>query len=506
MSQPENFRTLVVEFRDAHRYAQRPARPADGPLLAPGLVQPRSLSRERAQARLSMQGTSEHVTTVWRSRVLVIDDDLAFAQTIADGLLSRGFDALPLTPGAEAASRLEGDGVDVLLTSLRMRSLDGIDLLKLSKRRLPSRPVILMAEYGAIELAIAAMRQGAYHYLIKPFMLEELTLFLERAIEEERRRKGGVRSASTHAVPSVEELVGSSEVVRKLRDLIDRVADASASVVISGETGTGKGVVARNIHARGARSVAPFVTVNCAAGADGRLQSELFGDVHGASGATPSRQSGALGRADHGTLLLDEVTEMPLPLQAQLLHVLESNVFDIRLIAITRSNLSERVKAGAFREDLAYRLGVINVDLPPLRARCADIPELVACFMARSKRRHPESRVKRFSPRALTRLREYAWPGNVRELEHCVEQAVLIAPGPDIDVEHLPPAVVATPPAPATFHGEVVPLRELGRHYARWAYEQSDSRKIVAAERLQIDNKTLNKLLEDVGEGSQVSG
>ncbi len=454
-----------------------------------------------------MQGTSEYVTTVRRPRVLVIDDDLDFAQTIADGLLSRGFEALPLTAGAEAASRLEGDGVDVLLTSLRMRSLDGMDLLRLSKRMLPSRPVILMAEYGAIELAIAAMRKGAYHYLIKPFMLEELTLFLERALEEQRKPKGRGRQASTVDVSSsTEELVGSSEVVRRLRELIDRVADAAASVVISGETGTGKGVVARNIHARGARSVAPLVSVNCAAGADGRLQSELFGDVHRRSAATPLARTGALERADRGTLFLDEVTEMPLPLQAQLLHVLESGVFDIRLITSTRSNLSERVKAGAFREDLAYRLGVINVDLPPLRVRTADIPELVACFMGRSKRRHPESRVKRFSPRALTRLREYAWPGNVRELEHCVEQAVLVAPGPDIDVEHLPPAVVATPPAPATFHGEVVPLRELGRHYARWAYEQSDSRKIVAAERLQIDHKTLNKLLEDVGEGSQVSG
>jgi len=453
-----------------------------------------------------MQGTSEHVMTLKRPRVLVIDDDLDFVQTIADGLLSGGFDALPLTPGAEAASRLEGDDVDVLLTSLRMRSLDGIDLLRLSKRMVPSRPVILMAEYGAIELAIAAMRQGAYHYLIKPFMLEELTLFLERALEEQRKPKGRGRQANIDAVASIDALVGSSDVVRKLRALIDRVADAAASVVLSGETGTGKGVVARNIHARGSRAVAPLVSVNCAAGADGRLQTELFGDVHGTSGAISVARTGALGRADRGTLLLDEVTEMPLPLQAQLLHALESNAFDVRLIASTRSNLAERVKAGAFREDLAYRLGVINVDLPPLRVRSADIPELLACFIARSKRRHPESRVKRFSPRAFARLREYAWPGNVRELEHCVEQAVLVAPGPDIDLEHLPPAVVAAPPAPATFHGEVVPLRELGRRYARWAYEQSDSRKIVTAERLQIDHKTLNKLLDDVGEGSLMNG
>ncbi len=445
-----------------------------------------------------MQGTTEHVTAVRRPRVLVVDDDSAFVQTIADGLLSRGFDALPLTPGAEAASRLEGDDVDVLLTSLRMRSLDGIDLLKLSKRTMPSRPVILMAEYGAIDLALTAMRQGAYHYLIKPFMLEELTLFLERALDQRQKPERRGREATIDTYASSEEFVGSSDVMRKLRELVDRVADATASVMISGETGTGKGVVARNIHARGSRAVAPLVAVNCADGADGRLQSELFGDVHGESGAIPLARTGALGRADRGTLLLDEVTEMPLPLQARLLHVLETNVFDTRLIASTRSNLAERVKAGAFREDLAYRLGVVNVELPPLRVRSADITELVACFMARSKRRHPESPVERFSPRALARLREYAWPGNVRELEHCVEQAVLVAPGPDVDVEHLPPTVVATPPAPATFHGEVVPLRELGRRYARWAYEQSDSRKIVAAERLQIDHKTLNKLLDEV--------
>lgn len=434
-------------------------------------------------------------------RVLVIDGDAAFAETIAEGLEKRGFNPLPLASSREAAWHLEHEPVDALLTALRMPSLDGIDLLCISKRISPWRPVILMAEYSAIEIAIAGIRQGAYHYLIKPFMLEELALFLERALKETKAH--GLERPLQHG-PSepIPTLVGSSLAICRLRELIDRVAGATASVLVSGETGTGKGLVARTIHNSGPRRTAPFVTLNCAAAADAPLEHELFGGDRDAAGGALLRRGGALERANGGTLLLDEIAEATLPQQAKLLQLLESSLPDVRVIATTRTGLSERVKGGAFREDLAYRLGVINVDLTPLRYRSEDVPELTEHFVALAKHRHPQSLVERCSPGAMARLREHDWPGNVRELEHCVEQVVLVTPGLEVGTEQLPPAVVAPRTTPATFHGEVVPLRELGRLYARWAYERSGGRKMLAAERLQIDYKTLSKMLLGDADGS----
>ena len=456
-----------------------------------------------------MAGTSRQLTTGNRPRVLVVDEDAIFAETIADGLELSGFAALPTTSSREAARRLEQNTVDALVSNLRMQALDGIELLAISRRTSPSRPVILMAEYGSVDSAIAAVRRGAYHYLIKPFLLEELTLFLERALEDASSSQRGLkaeRSATNDQSPPV--LVGSSAEMKQLRELIERVADASASLLISGETGTGKSAIARAIHARGPRACAPFLAVNCAGSSEDVLQHELFGQVQLTFSGERSTRAPMLERTNGGTLFLDEIAELPLPLQAMLLHVLESKTADLRVLAATRANLRERVTAGAFREDLVYRLDVVNVEVPPLRDRREDIPELVACFLASSKERHPDSAVEHFSVGALNRLGEYAWPGNVRELEHCVEHAVLATRSTEVRVDQLPPAIAAVPPFPAVFHGEVVPLREIGRRYVRWAYERLGGKKIVAAERLQIDNKTLNKMLlaETDDKDSHVTG
>jgi two-component system response regulator HydG len=280
----------------------------------------------------------------------------------------------------------------------------------------------------------------------------------------------------------------------------------SAPVLILGETGTGKGVVARAIHAQGGRASAPFVAINCAALPENLLESELFGHVKGAfTGATANRV-GLFEEANGGTLLLDEIGEMALPLQAKLLHVLESGTVravgankeravDVRILTATHRDLRERVAAGAFREDLLYRLDVITIGLPPLRQRREDLPQLIEHFLAKARSKHPRSPVERLAPDALARMFAHPWPGNVRELEHVIERAVVLGRGPLVTAEDLPSSLGATTPGRIAFVGEVVPFRELQRRYAAWAYEQLDGKKVLTAERLGVDFKTLSRWL-----------
>ncbi len=442
-----------------------------------------------------------------RRRVLVVDDQMAMAEMVADGLTEKGFEAQPVASSQDAVRWLEQERVDALVTDLRMPSLDGLALLAISKRTAPLRPVILMTAFSAVDTAIEAIRQGAYHYLTKPFKVEELALFLDRAFDEAsvRHEAAALRRVLQDRF-SLENLLGGSAAMREVRDLIERVADSAAPVLICGETGTGKGVVARAIHARSPRAAAPFVSLNCAALPEALLESELFGHVKGAFTNATATRIGLLEGADGGTLFLDEIAEMALSLQAKLLHVLENGAVravgsnkernvDVRIIAATHRNLRQRAKTGAFREDLIYRLDVVNLEMPPLRDRIEDLPELVEHFLALSKRRYPRSTVERFSAEALARMSNYQWPGNVRELEHCIERLVLLGREPEVPVERLPQTVISTPTTPAAFQGEILPLREIGRRYARWAYEQVGGKKTVAAERLQIDFKTLSKML-----------
>ena len=440
-------------------------------------------------------------------RVLVVDDQISMAETIADGLIDRGYDAVPLASSREAATVLQRDRFDALVTDLRMPHLDGLGLLAVSRKASPNRPVIVMTAYSAVDTAIESIRQGAYHYLTKPFKVEELVLFLERALGEAKLRREAValRRALSERF-GLENLVGTSAAMRDVCDLATRVADATAPVLLLGETGTGKGMVARAIHAQGQRAEAPFVAINCAALPENLLESELFGHVKGAfTGATANRV-GLLEEADGGTLFLDEIGEMAPSLQAKLLHVLENETVravgsnkerpvNTRILAATHRDLRERVTTGAFREDLLYRLDVITITLPPLRQRRDDLPQLIEHFLRAAKQKHPKSPVESVAPDALERMLEHAWPGNVRELEHVIERGVLLGRGPLITSADLPPSVCAPPDAGLTFVGEVVPFRELQRRYAAWAYERLDGRKMLTAEKLGVDFKTLSRWL-----------
>jgi two-component system response regulator HydG len=441
-------------------------------------------------------------------RVLVVDDKVALAETLADGLGDRGYSARAVGSGRDALAAIEADSIDLLVTDLRMPDLDGLALLD-AARASGDVPVIVMTAYGAVDSAVEAIRRGAYHYLTKPFKLDELLVFVERALAERTlRREAAVLRKAVRDRFSIAGVIGSSPEMQRVLAIALRVAKTDAPLLITGETGSGKGVVARAIHGESSRAAGPFVAVNCAALPEPLLESELFGHVKGAfTGATADR-AGLFAEADGGTLLLDEIGEMSPALQAKLLHVLESGrirpvggsgerAVDVRVLAATHRDLRQRIREGTFREDLLFRLDVVSIELPPLRARRADIPAFVEHFLAEARARHPSSKVTAFSREALARLLDYAWPGNVRELAHAIERCVLLVDGPEVALADLPPLVRDPVAGAPGFAGEVVAMRELQRRYARWAYEQLGGHKARVAEQLDIDIKTLNRLLAD---------
>jgi two-component system response regulator HydG len=445
-----------------------------------------------------------------RPRILVVDDDAALAEAIADGLAARGYDARAIAVSEDAVRAVDAGHYDALVTDLRMPTVDGVELLDRSQRAAPRAPVLVMTAFSGVESAITCIRRGAYHYLTKPFRTEELALFLEKALEESRlREERTTLRRALRAVASLDGLVGNTQAMRHVTELVRRVSDANVPVLILGETGTGKGLIARAIHAESGRESAPFVTVNCAALPEQLLESELFGHARGAfTGATTARR-GLFAAADGGTLFLDEIGDLALPLQAKLLRVLETGMVravgesreravDVRIVAATHKDLRAAVREQSFREDLFYRLDVVSIVLPPLRERREDVPFLVEHFLHQLREKHPKSVVERFDAQAHDALLRYPWPGNVRELAHVVERVVLLGASASATRDDLPaPITDSTLQTSMDFGGEVLPLRELQRRYARWALSQVGGAKKAACEALGIDYKTLMRHLGD---------
>jgi two-component system, NtrC family, response regulator HydG len=442
--------------------------------------------------------------------VLVADDDEAMATLLGEGLADLGYAVTVRTNAAQIQPLLSDDSFDLLLTDLRMPEVDGLELLTLSKRVAPERPVIVMTAFGGVDSAVSSLRKGAYHYLLKPFKLVELDLFVKRALAERQLRRDArsLRRAfdSRYAIDNV---VTESAAMREVRALTERVADADVSVLLLGETGTGKGLFARMLHASGARAEGHFVSVNCAALPEALLESELFGSVKGAFTGAVAGRPGLFVEADGGTLFLDEIGDMSPSMQAKLLDVLERRVVravgatreqrvDVRIVSATHRDLRKRVAEGLFREDLLYRIEGIALEIPPLRLRREDIPVLAARFLAEARAENPRSVVERFSADAMTRLMDYAWPGNVRELRHAVSRAVLLGQHVEATAADLTSTIKSAHQKAATidFGDEVVPVRELQRRYAAWALERVGGKKMLACEKLGIDSKTLNKWLE----------
>jgi two-component system response regulator HydG len=377
-----------------------------------------------------------------KMRALVVDDVVDMAETIANELEAAGIETEVADSGAAALERFAKEPADVVVTDLRMKSVDGLDVLSGIKRADPTVPVIIMTAFGAIDSAVEAMRRGAFHYVTKPFALEAVRSLVERACRERTlSRENALLRRTLHANASARQLLGASAPMRQLRALIEQVAGASSPVLITGETGTGKELVALAVHADSVRAERPFVAINCAALPEHLLESELFGHARGAfTGALQARR-GLFVEADGGTLLLDEVGDLPLPLQGKLLRVLQSGevrpvgtetsrTVDVRCVAATHKDLSLLVDKALFREDLFFRLDVLRVQVPALRERTDDIPALVEHFLRKSLGAASRSALAGFEPEALEFLATCNWPGNVRQLENLVERLVVTAAAP----------------------------------------------------------------------------
>ena len=438
-------------------------------------------------------------------RALVVDDVLDMAQTIANDLGSAGFETEVAADGASALQQFVKEPTDVVVTDLRMKGGDGLDLLAALREADPNVPVIIMTAFGAVESAVEAMRRGAYHYVTKPFALETLRTLVERACRERSlTRENALLRRTLRSNPPTRQLLGNSLPMRQLRALIAQIADATSSVLISGETGTGKELVALAIHTSGPRADRSFVAVNCAALPEHLLESELFGHARGAfTGAATSRR-GMFVEAQEGTIFLDEIGDLPLALQGKLLRVLQSGevrpvgaeatrTVNVRCIAATHKDLAALVENGQFREDLFFRLDVLRVRVPPLRERGEDIPRLVDHFLRQSLEKSSRSVLGGFEPDALDFLSSCDWPGNVRQLENLIERLVVTASQPLARLEEVKRALgpaAASDPIPRLLQNPMT-LQELEDRYLAGILKMVGGNKIKAAEILGVDPSTI---------------
>ena len=385
-----------------------------------------------------------------KKKILVVDDDMAMGEMCRELLKSKGYTSDVVTSGKEAIEKVSADGVyTIVLTDLVMPDMDGIEVLKKAKHQNPNIDVVVMTSYGTVTNAVEAMKLGASDYITKPFKRDELIIIIEKILQLQRLEGEVDRLRSELGEKyTFGNIIGESPKIKKIYEIISNVSHTEANILIQGETGTGKELVARAIHYNSARKDYPFVKVDCAALAETLLESELFGHEKGAfTGATKDR-IGRFRTADHGTILLDEIGNISLAVQAKLLRVLQDSEFesvgsdepikvDVRIVAATNANLEEHVEKGLFRRDLFYRLNVIRILLPPLRERTGDIPMLASHFLSIHNKKNRKS-VEGISREALSKLVSYAWPGNIRELENVIERAVILCKGKMIEPVDIP--------------------------------------------------------------------
>jgi len=448
------------------------------------------------------------------ARVLLVDDDPSLCETLEIGLRKRGHTVVSCRSAAEAQLALGGSDFDVVVTDLNMREVSGIELCRRSVANRPDLPVIVLTAFGSLDTAVAAIRAGAYDFIAKPVELDALGIAIDRAASHRALREEVKRlRVEAGRASRLEELVGQSVAMQAVSDLVNRVADTDATILVTGESGTGKEVVARAIHRLSRRASRPFVAINCAAVPESLLESELFGHVKGAFTDAKSAQPGLFAQAHGGTIFLDEIGDMPVGLQPKLLRVLQERTVrpvggrveapvDVRVVAATNRDLESAIEAGTFREDLYYRVNVVHVALPPLRARGGDVLPLAQHFIAHFAER-AQKRVTGLAPAAAERLLAYSWPGNVRELQNCMERAVALARFEQVTVDDLPERVrdfrrshvllVSDDPS------ELVPMEEVERRYVIRVMEAVGNNKTAAARILGFDRKRLYRMLERFG-------
>ena len=449
--------------------------------------------------------------------ILIVDDDSELGEMLTVGLRLRGLTCEFVAGATEALERIASTDFDVVVTDMNMPVMGGLELCRGIADRRPDVPVIVMTAYGSFDAAVEAIRSGAYDFVTKPFDLDVVALSIERAIRhrhlrDEVRRLRLAISESQH----FEDVVGPSRAMQSVFDLLTRLSDSNATVMVSGESGTGKEIVARALHKRSRRSEGPFIAINCAAVPENLLESELFGHVRGAFTDAKTARVGLMTQAHNGTLFLDEIGDMPLGLQPKLLRAIEERVvrpvggnqdipFDVRIIVATHRDLETLIESGRFREDLYYRINVVHVTLPPLRARGGDILQLAQVFLDRCAAQAGKD-VRGISAQAADKLLAYDWPGNVRELRNAMERAVALTRYDTLAVEDLPDKIRSHQASHVIVAGqdpsELVTLEEVELRYIARVLQVAGGNKSLAAQILGLDRKTLYRKLNILSGGA----
>jgi len=439
---------------------------------------------------------------------LIVDDDPVALDLLREVLSKESYEVASALSAEEAISQGIENIFDVIITDVRMGEKDGMDVLRSFKKTSPETAVIMITAFGSIDTAIEAIREGAFDYISKPFKLEEIKITVRRALEQRRLlRENQYYRQELLEKYQFKNVIGRTPQMFQVYKTIARVADTKSTILLYGERGTGKELVARSIHYNSQRSDRPFVTVDCASLVETLMESELFGHVRGAFTGALQAKRGLFEEADGGTLFLDEVGNLSLSTQAKLLRFLqeyeikrvggtENIKVDVRVIAATNQFLEPLVKSGNFREDLFDRLNVVPISLPPLREKKEDIPLLIIHFLQKSSEEN-RKQISYISPEALDILTQYSWPGNVRELRHTIERAVVLSTQPIILPEDLPKKMLEEVKGEEIqFPEELLPLREVERRYVLKVLRETKGNKKKASEILGIDRTTLYRILE----------
>ena len=449
-----------------------------------------------------------------QKRILVVDDDQSLRWVTQAQLQQSGYQVDAAANAKEALDRIRDAPPDLVITDLMMPGMSGVELLRNIRAEYPEIIVILVTAFGTVENAVEAMKAGAYDYITKPVNMEELRLVVGRGLEhlDLRQEVRNLRS-SLDKKYGFENILGQSKPLLYVLDMASRAANATSTVLIHGETGTGKELLAKAVHFNSRRKDRPFVTINCGAIPKDLLESELFGHVKGSFTGALANKRGKIELADGGTLFLDEIGEMPLELQVKLLRLIQQGEIekvgvagvtkvDVRIIAATHRNLQAMIEDGAFREDLYYRLAVIPLEIPPLRERADDVPELVQQFFVKAKQKQGRPELV-LPPSLLPYFSAYRWPGNVRELENVIERVVVLSRGDDITLSDLPEFLRRERPAAEEFHFDLPPqgisLEGVEKELIIRALEKFNWNQTHAAQYLDISRKTLIYRMEKFG-------
>jgi DNA-binding NtrC family response regulator len=444
-------------------------------------------------------------------KILVIDDDNDMCDLLSEILGDEGMHVRTFSDSFEGCKILKKEEFDVIITDLKMKGLKGLDVLAEANKVAPTTPVIIITAFGTVESAIKAMKMGAYDYVTKPFQADAILLTVQKALENRSLKKEVVRlKREVESRYNFHRIIGKSESMQNIYNIIERLVDSSHNVLITGESGTGKELVAKAIHYSGCRKAGPFMAVNCAAIPETLLESELFGYKKGAFTDAKTDKRGLLFEAATGTVFLDEITEMATVLQAKLLRVIEEREvrplgdnhtypIDVRFIASSNRNMKDVISQGQFREDLYYRLKVIDIDIPPLRERKEDIPLLIRYFLDKYGQESNKS-ITDVSEQTLKTLMRYSWPGNVRELENVIQRGIALCQHGVIEPEDLPEFMSKGTDDDLVEKGlqEKYTVDQLEKEYIRRVLIEVAGNKSRAAEMLGLDRKTLYRKLEEL--------